>query len=137
VIKVQVPSLNERRSDIMPLAKHFLMEFSNKFGKAFTKISANTENALITHNWTGHVRELKNIIEKGVLVGKGPILEVRRKKKGYPIWHGGRRPAGFYQRSSGYHPRIWGTYGKHPDVLRYGSERISPGVYPHVWYRSL
>jgi two-component system, NtrC family, response regulator AtoC len=76
VIKVQAPSLNERRGDIMPLAKHFLMEFSNKFGKAFTDISANAENALMTHNWTGHVRELKNLIEKGVLVGKGPLLEV-------------------------------------------------------------
>lgn len=76
VIKVQAPSLNERRGDIMPLAKHFLIEFSNKFGKVFTGISANTENALMTYNWTGHVRELKNLIEKGVLLGKGPILEV-------------------------------------------------------------
>ena len=76
VIRVQAPSLNERRGDIMPLAKHFIMEFSNKFGKAFTDISANAENALMTHNWTGHVRELKNLIEKGVLVGEGPMLEV-------------------------------------------------------------
>ena len=76
VIKVQVPSLNERRGDIMPLAKHFLIEFSNKFGKVFTGVSANAENALITYNWTGHVRELKNLIERGVLLGKGPILEV-------------------------------------------------------------
>ena len=76
VIKVQAPSLNERRGDIMPLAKHFLMEFSNKFEKAFTNISENAENALMTYNWTGHVRELKNLIEKGVLVGKGPMLEV-------------------------------------------------------------
>jgi transcriptional regulator with PAS, ATPase and Fis domain len=76
VIKVQVPSLNERRGDIMSLAKHFLIEFSNKFGKVFTGISANAENALITYTWTGHVRELKNLIERGVLLGKGPILEV-------------------------------------------------------------
>jgi two-component system response regulator AtoC len=76
VIKVQAPSLNERRGDIMPLAEHFLMEFSNKFGKAFTGISTDAENALMTHNWTGHVRELKNLMEKGVLLGKGPILEV-------------------------------------------------------------
>jgi two-component system response regulator AtoC len=76
VIKIQAPSLNERRGDIMPLAKHFLMEFSNKFGKAFTGISSSAENAFMTYNWTGHVRELKNLIEKGVLLGKGPILEV-------------------------------------------------------------
>lgn len=75
VIKIQAPSLNKRRGDIMPLAKHFLMTFSNKFGKAFTGISASAENALMTHNWTGHVRELKNLIEKGVLLGNGPILE--------------------------------------------------------------
>ncbi|MBW1862716.1 MAG: sigma-54-dependent Fis family transcriptional regulator [Deltaproteobacteria bacterium] len=76
VVNVQVPSLNERSDDIMPLAKHFLMEFTLKFGKAFTGISSDAENALITYNWVGHVRELKNLIERGVLVGKGPILEV-------------------------------------------------------------
>ncbi|MEJ2658806.1 MAG: sigma-54 dependent transcriptional regulator [Desulfobacterales bacterium] len=76
VVKVQAPSLNERRGDIIPLVKHFLMEFSNKFGKAFTGISTDAENALMTYSWTGHVRELKNLIEKGVLLGKGPILEV-------------------------------------------------------------
>ena len=76
VVNVQVPSLNERSDDIMPLAKHFLMEFTLKFGKAFTGISSDAENALITYHWVGHVRELKNLIERGVLVGKGPILEV-------------------------------------------------------------
>ena len=75
VIKVQVPSLNERRDDILPIARHFLYEFSRKFGKTFTGISPRTENALIAYNWTGNVRELKNIIERGVLVGKGPELE--------------------------------------------------------------
>ncbi len=76
VIKVQVPSLNERRDDIMPLAKHFLLEFGQKFGKKFRGISPEAENALMNHNWVGHVRELKNIIERGVLIEKGPVLEV-------------------------------------------------------------
>ena len=76
VIKVQVPSLNERREDIIPLAKHFLNEFSNKFGKSFTGISARAENALMAYKWTGNVRELKNLIEKAALIGKGPELEV-------------------------------------------------------------
>ena len=76
VVKVQVPSLNERRDDIIPLAKHFLLEFSNKFGKKIAGISQEVENSLINHKWIGHVRELKNIIERGVLIGKGPILEV-------------------------------------------------------------
>ena len=74
VIKVQVPSLNQRPNDIIPLAKYFLKEFNNKFGKKFTSISREAEHALLAHNWTGNVRELKNLIEGAVLVGKGPQL---------------------------------------------------------------
>jgi DNA-binding NtrC family response regulator len=75
VIKVQVPSLDERPEDILPLARHFLLEFSRKFGKTFTGISPRAESALMRHKWTGHVRELRNLIERGVLIGRGPKLE--------------------------------------------------------------
>jgi len=74
VIKVQIPSLKERRRDIIPLAKHFLYEFSKKFDKIFTSIDSKAETALNEYKWTGNVRELKNIIERGVLIGKGPRL---------------------------------------------------------------
>ena len=74
VIKLEVPSLGERRDDIIPLAKYFLKEFSQKFDKPFTGISIQAETAFLDHEWTGNVRELKNIIERGVLVGKGSLL---------------------------------------------------------------
>jgi two-component system response regulator AtoC len=74
VIKVQAPSLNERPEDIIPLSKHYLQEFSQKFGKKFTGISSEAETALLAHNWSGHVRELKNLVERAVLIGKGPEL---------------------------------------------------------------
>jgi len=77
VIKVQVPSLNERRDDIIPLAKHFLSEFSHKFGKKFTGISPQVGKALKEYNWVGNVRELKNLIERGVLTGKEPELTLQ------------------------------------------------------------
>jgi DNA-binding NtrC family response regulator len=77
VIKVQVPSLNERPDDIIPLTKHFLQEYSQKFGKKFTGISSEAEPLLLGHDWTGHVRELKNLIERAVLIGKGPELKVK------------------------------------------------------------
>ena len=77
VIKVKAPSLNERPDDIIPLAKYFLQEFSRKFGKTFTGISTDAETILMTHNWTGHVRELKNLLEGAVLTGKGPELSPR------------------------------------------------------------
>jgi transcriptional regulator with PAS, ATPase and Fis domain len=74
VIKVKVPSLNERPDDIIPLTKYFLQEFNRKFGKKFSGISSDVETLLISHNWTGHVRELKNLIERAVLIGKEPEL---------------------------------------------------------------
>jgi transcriptional regulator with PAS, ATPase and Fis domain len=74
VIKVKAPSLNERPDDIIPLTKYFLQEFSQKFGKNFSGISPDAETSLLAHNWTGHVRELKNLIEKAVLTGKGTEL---------------------------------------------------------------
>ena len=77
VIKVQVPSLSERPDDIVPLVKYFLQEFSKKFGKKFTEISSEAKNALLAHDWTGNVRELKNLMEGAVLTGKGPELKLK------------------------------------------------------------
>jgi DNA-binding NtrC family response regulator len=74
VVQVKVPSLNERPDDIIPLTKYFLAEFSQKFGKKFTGISPEAEALLSAHNWTGHIRELKNLVERAVLIGKGPDL---------------------------------------------------------------
>ena len=77
VIKVQVPALNERSDDIVPLVKYFLQEYCNKFGKKIEGISPEAEAALLAHNWTGNVRELKNLVERAVLIGKGTELEAK------------------------------------------------------------
>jgi DNA-binding NtrC family response regulator len=76
VVTVHVPSLNERRDDIIPLAQHFLIQYSTKFHKKFTRISKEAGKALLEHHWIGNVRELKNLIERGVLIGRGPELTV-------------------------------------------------------------
>ena len=75
VIRISLPSLEHRREDILPLAKHFLVHFADKFGKTFTGISQSAVAALKNHRWEGNVRELKNVIERGVLTGSGPVLE--------------------------------------------------------------
>lgn len=77
VIKVRVPSLNERQGDIIPLAQYFTSEFARKFGKDFIAVSPRARELLLSRNWTGNVRELRNVIERGVLVGSGPELMVR------------------------------------------------------------
>ena len=77
VVKIEVPSLNQRRGDILPITMHYLFEFSQKFGKTFTGISPRAEAVLKEFNWTGNVRELKNVIERGVLLSDGPELSLQ------------------------------------------------------------
>ncbi|MBW1822608.1 MAG: sigma-54-dependent Fis family transcriptional regulator [Deltaproteobacteria bacterium] len=77
VIKIEIPSLNQRPDDIIPIAQNFLVEFGRKFGKAFTYISPDAEVALQNYHWTGNVRELKNIIERAVLMSDGPVLNTK------------------------------------------------------------
>jgi two-component system response regulator AtoC len=75
VVKLEVPSLRERRDDIIPMAKHFLVEYSRKFKKPFSGISIEAQRALTEYDWPGNVRELKNLIERGVLLATGPELK--------------------------------------------------------------
>jgi DNA-binding NtrC family response regulator len=74
VVKVGIPSLNERREDILPIAHHYLVEFGRKFGKPVAGIARDAEEALTVHRWKGNVRELKNVIERAVLMGKGKVV---------------------------------------------------------------
>ncbi|MBW1806962.1 MAG: sigma-54-dependent Fis family transcriptional regulator [Deltaproteobacteria bacterium] len=76
VIKIEIPSLNERRNDILPLTKHFVEFFADKFAKEVTGIEQQAESALLEHKWEGNVRELKNIVERAVLTSKGSKLNL-------------------------------------------------------------
>jgi DNA-binding NtrC family response regulator len=74
VVKAKIPSLNERKEDILSLAKHFLFQFNQKFKKKLTGLSPEAENILLSHPFTGNVRELKNIIERAALIAKTGTL---------------------------------------------------------------
>ena len=70
VLKVDVPSLNKRRDDIIPIAKHFLVDFAKKHNKDIEGFSAQAGDALKYHHWEGNVRQLRNVIERGVLLSQ-------------------------------------------------------------------
>ena len=71
VIKAEIPSLNQRTDDILPLAKHFLLEFNQKFNRTLTGFTPEAQDLLKAHVFTGNVRELKNMVERAVLVTQG------------------------------------------------------------------
>jgi DNA-binding NtrC family response regulator len=77
VIKIEVPSLNRRPDDIVPIAQHFLLEFSRKLARPFTGISQSAQFALLAHTWKGNVRELRNMIERAVLTGREPDITAK------------------------------------------------------------
>jgi two-component system response regulator PilR (NtrC family) len=66
VIKLDVPPLKERKSDILALAQHFVAKFNRQMGKALRGLSTSAERALETYAWPGNVRELENVIERAV-----------------------------------------------------------------------
>ncbi len=76
VVKVHIPALNDRKDDILPIAKHFLTEFNKKFDKKIAGMLPQAETALKNHQWTGNVRELRNMMERAVLICKGSQLTV-------------------------------------------------------------
>ncbi|MEH0022570.1 MAG: sigma-54 dependent transcriptional regulator [Desulfobacter sp.] len=76
VVKADIPSLNQRPDDILPLAKHFLHEFNRKFGKTLKGFSNEAKELLLAHHFTGNVRELKNIVERSVLVAGTDLVSV-------------------------------------------------------------
>lgn len=92
VVRVAVPALSERREDILPIARHFLVEFSRKFGRAVAGFSPEAEKALVEHGWEGNVRELRNVVERAVLTGKGQEIVAADLRLG-PSGPGAR-PAG-------------------------------------------
>ncbi|MGF9816591.1 sigma-54 interaction domain-containing protein [Brevibacillus agri] len=66
VIPIRLPSLRERREDILPLANDFLATYAKKLGKAICGFSQDTQSLLFCHDWPGNVRELANVIEYAV-----------------------------------------------------------------------
>ncbi|KAB1443252.1 sigma-54-dependent Fis family transcriptional regulator [Pseudodesulfovibrio senegalensis] len=74
VFPVFIPSLKERREDILPLAEHFLDDFTREYGKEVKRISTPAIELLTMYHWPGNVRELRNCVERAVLVCEEEVI---------------------------------------------------------------
>jgi DNA-binding NtrC family response regulator len=75
-ITLRVPPLRERSEDILLLCEHFLEKFCHQYHKGVTTISAAVRPLLVHHQWLGNVRELEHVIERAILVAKGPEITI-------------------------------------------------------------
>ncbi len=74
VIPIYLPALRERKEDILVLAHHFIEIFTREFNKPTKGISSMAEKLLVEYNWPGNIRELKNVIERAIILGNDENL---------------------------------------------------------------
>jgi len=76
VFPIFAPPLRERKSDIPVLVRHFVAAHSRRMGKTIEKIPDATMDALVEWKWPGNIRELENLLERSVILTRGPVLYV-------------------------------------------------------------
>lgn len=80
VAELHIPALNERRDDVPQLFSHFVAEFAQRHQREPSRITPSDMEALLSHDWRGNVRELRNIAERFVL-GLGALPNILKENK--------------------------------------------------------
>jgi DNA-binding NtrC family response regulator len=76
VMKIEIPSLNERPEDIAPIASHFLNHYARVFQKPMAAIEPEAMAVLEGYPWPGNVRELENVMQRSVILARGKTLRL-------------------------------------------------------------
>lgn len=75
VVRIDVPSLRERRDDIQTLAEHFLRKYSRELGRPAPALTDAAIRSLMAYAWPGNVRELENLMERAAVLCRGKTVE--------------------------------------------------------------
>ena len=76
MIPVVLPPLRARKEDIIPLARHFLVQFGERLGKTLHGFSPEALQRLLEHCWPGNVRELENLVERTAALSSSEIISL-------------------------------------------------------------
>ncbi|MGB7947071.1 MAG: helix-turn-helix domain-containing protein, partial [Candidatus Binatia bacterium] len=76
VVPIVLPPLRGRKEDVPSLAQFFMQRFSDESKKSFSEISQEALEALMAYDWPGNVRELANVIERAVVLGQPPTIQI-------------------------------------------------------------
>jgi DNA-binding NtrC family response regulator len=74
VVALQLPRLVERGGDLELLARHFVARYAAYYGRPLRGVARSALARLRAHDWPGNIRELKNVVERAVLLSHGPVL---------------------------------------------------------------
>ena len=88
VFPIEIPPLRTRKDDIIPLAMHFLELACREFGRRRLSLSRQQANLLLAYDWSGNVRELKNVIERAVILSLGDHLRLELAFPDAPLANG-------------------------------------------------
>ncbi len=77
VVSLELPPLRHRREDIPVLANYYIEEYNRQFGKNIKKIEKDLKDFMMNYPWPGNIRELKNSIERGVLLSEDSTLRLK------------------------------------------------------------
>jgi PAS domain S-box-containing protein len=76
VFPIEVPSLRERKDDLLMLIEYFVGQYARRAGKVIQSIDKKTLERFQTYDWPGNIRELQNVIERSVILTSGDVLSV-------------------------------------------------------------
>ena len=76
VFPINVPPLRERPEDIPLLVHFFANKFAQQMKRRIESVPKETMTALVNYHWPGNIRELQNLVERGVILSRGPSLEI-------------------------------------------------------------
>jgi NtrC-family two-component system response regulator AlgB len=76
VVTLTLPALRERQEDVLPLAHHYLSVFGQKQRRVGLTLSSGAEQAMLVHRWPGNLRELRNAVERAIILAPRNVLDV-------------------------------------------------------------
>jgi len=75
VVEIRIPPLRDRMEDLVPIVEYFLGEFTRKYNKPGLAMSEEAMRVLSSYDWPGNIRELKNVIERSIVLSRGLVIE--------------------------------------------------------------
>jgi two-component system response regulator PilR (NtrC family) len=93
VIPIHLPPLRDRRDDIPLLVAHFIKRISTEVGREVSGVAPDAMAALEQYHWPGNIRELENVIERAIVLGSGPTLDLAALPVGICRPHEGDEPS--------------------------------------------